>query len=97
LNGWWEYLLVAQETTKNAFCQEKNGRPGISLVSTILGLGKVRISWYLAAPPIPGFVHKASIAQPPNPCKTTSTNLENGEIQPIGHFYPTFAPKKQPF
>ena len=31
-------IATVDETTKNAFCQEKSGLPGISLVSTILDL-----------------------------------------------------------
>ena len=70
---------------------------GGSLESTILALKNETIwsgfLWYLAAPPGEEYVHNPRTPHPPNPYKTASTNLENGEIQPIGNFYPTFAQK----
>ena len=39
LNDWWEYLLVAQETTKNDLCQEKSAFGNLIRVDDF-GFGK---------------------------------------------------------
>ena len=78
-------IPIINKTTKNAFCQEKNGLPGILLVSTILALRNETIwsgfLWYLTVPSIQGFVHKPSTLSPPKKVKATSTNLENAPVQ----------------
>jgi hypothetical protein len=37
------YSLIISGTIINTMCQEKNGLSGISLVSSILAFGKIRI------------------------------------------------------
>jgi len=71
MDDWWEYLPVAYEIINNAFCQEKNGLPGMSLVLTILALRNEAtwsgFLWYLAVPSCEEYVHY--VASRPNPLK----------------------------